>query len=156
MAADIVFKFCVSDSYQDVSNCLYPHHVEVRSADDFIEMAKHDHVCASYKNNYRSKENFLESNVHGFDLDNDHTEDPQEWLTDKHLEKMFDGTSMMITESRNHMKWKGKYSPRPRYHIFFMQEVGMTRYGDVAPGWKRDRRNVMLRLYLKRTYRQQS
>lgn len=123
MAADIVFKFCVSDSYQDVSNCMYPHHVEVRSADDFIEMAKHDHVCASYKNNYRSKENFLESNVHGFDLDNDHTEDPQEWLTDKHLEKMFDGTSMMITESRNHMKWKGKYSPRPRYHIFFISNT---------------------------------
>lgn len=120
MAVENIFHFYSSDSYQQVSNCLYPYHFEVKSAEDFKDMAKHDHVCASYKNNYRGKENFKESNVRGYDVDNDHTEIAKEWITEETLHQMFDGVPHIITESRHHMKQKGQHSPRPRYHIFLI------------------------------------
>ena len=52
MTVENVFNFYSSDSYQQVGNCLYPYHFPVKSAEDFKEMASHDHVCVLYKNSY--------------------------------------------------------------------------------------------------------
>ena len=63
----------------DEKNCLYPNRAEVTSAEELQEAVKMDHVCAEYDNDYRSKENFRQSNVLVMDCDNDHTENPAEW-----------------------------------------------------------------------------
>ena len=60
----------------DEKNCLYPNRAEVTSAEELQEAVKMDHVCAEYDNDYRSKENFRQSNVLVMDCDNDHTENP--------------------------------------------------------------------------------
>ena len=49
----------------DAKNCLYPNRVEARDAAELQEAIKKDHVCGEYKKNYRSKENFIRSNVGG-------------------------------------------------------------------------------------------
>lgn len=122
MAVENVFNFYSSDSYQQVGNCLYPYHFIVKSAEDFKEMASHDHVCVRYKNNYRGTENFVESNVHQYDVDNHHSDNPDAWITDKQLHLAFEGVPHIISRSRNYMKQKGNYSPRPRYHIAVIGE----------------------------------
>ena len=62
----------------DAKNCLYPNRVEAGNAAELQEAIKKDHVCGEYKKNYRSKENFIRSNVAVMDCDNDHSEDPEE------------------------------------------------------------------------------
>ena len=47
----------------DTKNCFYPNRVEVTSAEELHEAAKFDHVCAEYRKDYRSKNNFVKSNV---------------------------------------------------------------------------------------------
>lgn len=120
VAAMNVFNFYVSDSFQDVANCLYPHHHEVASLEDFKEVAKFDHTCIKFKNDYRNKDNFLESDTNEQDVDNDHSENSAEWYTKEDLHRIFADVPHIIVESRHHMQWKGKYSPRPRYHIIFL------------------------------------
>ena len=65
----------------DTKNCFYPNRVEVTSAEELHEAAKFDHVCAEYRKDYRSKNNFVKSNVLVMDCDNDHSEDPKDWMT---------------------------------------------------------------------------
>ena len=56
------------------SNCRYPQKREIQNAQDLKVAAQFDHVCAAYKNSYRSRDNFLWSDVAVMDCDNDHTE----------------------------------------------------------------------------------
>ena len=72
----------------DAKNCSYPNKVTVTNASELQEAVKMDHVCAKYKNNYRSIDNFLKSNVVVMDLDNDHTDDPDEWITAEKLREV--------------------------------------------------------------------
>ena len=53
----------------DAKNCSYPNKVTVINASELQEAVKMDHVCAEYKNNYRSIDNFLKSNVVVMDLE---------------------------------------------------------------------------------------
>ena len=37
----------------------------------------------------------------------------------KDVQAAFPGVPFYVAYSRNHMKQKGKYSPRPRFHVYF-------------------------------------
>ena len=88
----------------DTKNCFYPNRVEVTSAEELHEAAKFDHVCAEYRKDYRSKNNFVKSNVLVMDCDNDYSEDPKEWMTEEKLAELLPDVSYAIAYSRNHMK----------------------------------------------------
>ena len=68
------------NSVGNAKNCLYPIRREISSEAELAEAVRFDHVCAQYTDNYRSVENFMSSNVAVMDVDNDHTEDPTEWI----------------------------------------------------------------------------
>ena len=101
------------------NNCMYPHRREVGSADELSAAVAMDHVCAEYENNYRSIANFKKSNCVVMDCDNDHTDDPAEWITPESLASEYEGIKYAITFSRHHMKEKEGKSARPRFHIYF-------------------------------------
>lgn len=101
------------------SNCRYPQKREIQNAQDLKEAAAFDHVCAAYKNNYRSRDNFLWSDVAVMDCDNDHTENPGEWMTGEKLLAMLPGIAMAIVPSRNNGKAKDGRTARPRFHAYF-------------------------------------
>lgn len=65
----------------NAKNCSYPNRVEISSEEELLEAVKQDHVCGEYKNNYRNVSNFVKSNVVVMDCDNDHSDDPAEWIT---------------------------------------------------------------------------
>ena len=107
---------------EDAKNCRYPNRAEIRSADELKDAVRMDHVCGEYKGNYRSRENFIRSNVAVMDCDNDHSEDPDDWITPEKLEDLLGDFSYAIAFSRNHMKVKDGKAARPKFHVYF--EIG--------------------------------
>ena len=102
------------------SNCVYPNPVTVTDADTMRQAAGFDHVCAAYKQNYRSVDNFLKADCLPMDCDNDHSDDPDDWLTPFDVAMDFPGVGMIFVYSKSHMKPKGRRSPRPRFHVYFI------------------------------------
>lgn len=113
------FVVQTADVASDAKNCLYPNRVEVGSAAELREAVRFDHVCAEYRKNYRSVANFIRSNVVVMDCDNDHSEDPDGWITPEKLDGMLATVSYAVAFSRNHMKEKGGKAARPRFHVYF-------------------------------------
>ena len=101
------------------SNCIYPHRYEASDAASLADAVRRDHVCAEYANNYRGKDNYKISNCVVMDVDNDHTENSDEWITPEALAEEYADIKFAITYSRHHMKQKESYGPRPRFHIYF-------------------------------------
>lgn len=83
------------------------------------EIIKTDHVCASYKNNHRSKQNFIQSNVVVLDCDNDHSDNQTDWITEEKINTIFNTVSYVFVPSRHDMKEKDDKSARPRFHLYF-------------------------------------
>ncbi|HEM4402356.1 TPA: primase C-terminal domain-containing protein [Streptococcus suis] len=84
-----------------------------------LQAVQFDHVAAEFKKNTRSTANFLHSDVVVMDIDNDHTENPTDWITAEMLEEIFDDYQFALATSRNHMLVKGTKAARPKYHIYF-------------------------------------
>ncbi len=103
----------------DAKNCVYPNRKEITSADELKEAVRFDHVCGEFSKNYRNISNFLKSNVIVMDCDNDHSDDPAEWITFEKLEELFDSVSYAAVPSRNHMKEKDGKAARPKVHVYF-------------------------------------
>ena len=101
------------------SNCRYPQKREIQNARDLKDAAAFDHVCAAYKNSYRSRDNFLWSDVAVMDCDNDHTENPQEWVTGEQFLAQVPRVAVAIVPSRNNGKAKDGRKARPRFHAYF-------------------------------------
>ena len=113
------FVLQTANVVSDAKNCLYPNKVEVESAEELQEAVKFDHVCAEYQKNYRSIANFIKSNVIVMDCDNDHSENPDDWITPEKLDDLFTTVSYAIAFSRNHMKEKNGRAARPKFHVYF-------------------------------------
>lgn len=100
-------------------NCLYPDRHEVTTPEGLKKAVRTDHVCAQYKGDYRSNENFISSSCVVMDCDNDHSEDPAAWITPAALAEEFESVPYAITFSRHNMKEKNGKAPRPKFHIYF-------------------------------------
>ena len=74
------FVIYTSSSAGNAKNCLYQNRWEIASARELSEAVKLDHVCAEYTDNYRCVDGFIKSNVVVMDVDNDHTENADEWI----------------------------------------------------------------------------
>lgn len=113
------FTCATSTSTGQVLNSRYPNQVKVTCKADLQQVAKLDHVVATYKNNHRSNKNFLASDCVVMDIDNDHSEAPVEWITPDSLSELMAGVAFMTATSRNHMKIKGTESARSRFHVYY-------------------------------------
>ena len=114
---------CTANCTGNQKNCLYPNKRVVTSEDELKEAVKVDHVCAEYENNYRSADNFIKSDVIVMDCDNDHSEDPEEWITPDTLEELMPDVSYAIAPSRNNMISKDGKTARPKFHVYFSIDV---------------------------------
>ena len=108
-----------ADCVGNAANCSYANKVEVKCPKDMETAVAMDHVCATYTNNYRNEQNFLESDVIPMDIDNDHSEDPQDWITEEKMKEMFGSIDFVLVPSRHHMVAKDGKPARPKYHVYF-------------------------------------
>ena len=114
-----IFTLYHSDSIGRASNCSYPHAVEVTDADTLAAAVMHDYVAVEYKNGYRNNINFIKTTCLVLDCDNDHSEDPAEWITPEQLHESLPDVAFAVHYSRNHNKVKNGKSARPKFHCFF-------------------------------------
>lgn len=117
------FTLFSADCIGKAANCSYPHKVLVNDAMTMEGAVAHDHVCATYKNNYRNIDNFQMSDVIPMDIDNDHSENPADWITEDKMDELFGSIDYVLVPSRHHMLEKDGKSARPRYHVYFPIEV---------------------------------
>ena len=112
-------KIYTSNQIGVESNCVYPNEVNAVDVRSFEKAASFDHVMAKYKNSYRSNDNFIESECVPMDIDNDHSENPDDWISANDLKRIFDGVKFAIVYSRNHRKEKKWKSCKTKNaHIF--------------------------------------
>ena len=108
-----------ADQTGNAQNCTYPFAVSITGADTLKQAVCFDYVCARYKNNYRNTANFENANTAGADCDNEHSENPNEWITPDEVKKAFPEVTYAIHYSRHHMMPKGGKTARPKFHILF-------------------------------------
>lgn len=106
-----------ADCTGNPANCFYPNKCTAVNAGEMAELVSKDHVLAAYQNNYRSNSNFIESEVTAHDCDNDHSDDPRDWMTPDKFDELLPDVSYALIPSRHHMLPKGDKSARPRYHF---------------------------------------
>ena len=119
----INFTVYSADCVGNSGNCLYPNKMIVSDKESFIKATKMDHVTAKYKGNYRSKDNFESSDCIPLDCDNDHSDNPDEWVTPLDIALEIPGVAFAVSYSKHHNISKGDKSARPRFHIFFPIEI---------------------------------
>jgi len=105
-------------------NTTYNNKCVVSSMKALKEVVLFDHVGCEYKNNHRAKEDFISADVVMMDLDNGHSDDPDEWKTLDDVAEAFPDVDFCYIESRHHMMPKttdkGEIKePRPKYHLYF-------------------------------------
>ena len=128
------FTIFTANCSGNAGNCDYPNKVEIGSAQALQQAVKKDHVGAAYKNNYRNTDNFLSSDVIIMDVDNDHTDNPKEFITADTMDELFPDTDYCLVPSRHHMQPKGKRPAAPRFHVMF--PIPAVRDADVYAGMK--------------------
>ncbi len=108
-----------ADCTGNAKNCHYRNHIEASTKEALEEAIRFDHVCAEYKDGYRSVGNFVSSTVVVMDCDNDHSDDPDDWIYPEQLVEDLSDVSFAIATSRNHNLPKEGKSARPRFHAYF-------------------------------------
>lgn len=113
------FTLYTADCRENARNIRYPNPAAITTAADLKKATAYDHVCAQYADGIRKEANFQFSDVLPMDCDNDHSDNPNDWLTPERLAQLLPDVAFAATYSRHHMQAKGKYSARPRFHVFF-------------------------------------
>ena len=109
-----------SSSYTgNPGNCSYPNKHIITDLETLKAAVSHDYVCAEYKNNYRNGENFLGTDCLPVDCDNDHSENPNDWVMPADVLDAFPGVTVAIHYSRSHMREKNGKAARPKFHVLF-------------------------------------
>lgn len=114
-----MIKIYSSNFLNNPANCLYSNEIEVHSIDDFKKAVSKDYVCAKYKDDYRNKANFIESNLLMMDCDNDHSENESEWVKPQDVVEAFPGVKIYIHFSRNNLVEKNGKKARYKFHAGF-------------------------------------
>lgn len=115
----MMFTIYSADVIGNPANCIYPHEHKILDESTLKAAVSHDYVCAEYKNSYRSNDNFLGSDCLAVDCDNDHSENPEDWVTPDDVREAFPDVTFAIHYSRNHMKAKGGKQARSKFHVLF-------------------------------------
>jgi P4 family phage/plasmid primase-like protien len=114
-----MFTLYSADFIGNPSNCSYPHQTVIMDANNLKAAVSHDYVCAEYKNHYRNGDNFISADCLPVDCDNDHSENPKDWVTPKNVMDAFPGVSFAVHYSRFHKREKNGKPARPKFHVLF-------------------------------------
>ena len=114
-----MFTLYSADFINAPGNCSYPHKHVILDEASLKAAICHDYVCAEYQNHYRSGDNFLGSDCLPVDCDNDHSENPADWVEPDDVMQAFPGVTFAVHYSRFHNREKNGKPARPKFHILF-------------------------------------
>ena len=115
------FHIYSSNQREKQFNTLYDREFEISkdNISSLIQAFSNDYVCARYKNNSRKIDNFMYSDCLAMDIDNDHSDNTDDWITPEKISVFFYDVQFAVHYSRNNMKEKNGKSPRPKFHALF-------------------------------------
>lgn len=113
------FSLCHSGKTGIQTSTVYPNKVRITDDKSLLNTVQYDHVGAEFTNHTRSNSNFIKSDVIVMDIDNDKTDNPNEWVTEENIKEIFIDYDFALVTSRNHMLSKGAMIARPKFHIYF-------------------------------------
>ena len=112
-----------ADCRGNAKNNAYPNKHIAKNAESLAKAISHDHVCAAFEGNLRSKLNFRMADCLVMDCDNEASDDPADWVTMEQAAEMLlalaPNLGFVIVPSKSHMKEKDGKSARPRFHVYF-------------------------------------
>jgi len=120
-------RLFLSNYTQNPFNTEYGKEAIVSTLEDLKKVVRFDHIAAQMKDSHRENGNFLASDCIMLDLDNTHSEEPDEWKTLDDIMDAFPDVRFYYAHSRNHMKEKTKkgkggavvhFAPREKFHIY--------------------------------------
>ncbi len=114
-----MFTIYSADVISNPSNCSYPHRQVILDEAGLKAAISRDYVCAEYKNNYRNSDNFIGSDCLPVDCDNDHSENPNDWVTPDDVMQAFPGVTFAVHYSRFNNREKNGKLARPKFHVLF-------------------------------------
>ncbi len=114
-----MFTIYSADVNGNPSNCSYPHKHVIIDETNLRDAICHDYVCAEYKNSYRNGQNFISSDCLPVDCDNDHSENPDDWMTPEDVMQVFPGVTFAVHYSRFNEREKNGKTARPKFHVLF-------------------------------------
>ena len=88
-AKNLMLTVHYSNQCGNAKNCLYPYSGTSDNTEDLRVLFSQDHTSINFKDDYRCKENFLEATVAVFDNDDDHSDDPKDWVDIPDIPKLF-------------------------------------------------------------------
>ncbi|MDD3218127.1 MAG: phage/plasmid primase, P4 family [Lachnospiraceae bacterium] len=118
-----MFTLYSADVTGNPGNCSYPHKQVVLDEVNLKAAICHDYVCAEYRNSYRNGENFIGSDCLPVDCDNDHSENPEDWITPEDVMQAFPGVTFAVHYSRFNQREKNGKAARPKFHVLFPIDV---------------------------------
>lgn len=113
-----MFTLYCSNTCGSAKNCSYPLPVTIDSEEALREAVCRDYTAGKFRGSRRGIDNFLEADCLIFDVDNTHSDDPNDWIVPDDLKKTFPGVEIYLHYSRSHMKAKNGKAPRPKFHVF--------------------------------------
>ena len=113
------FTLYTADCVGSLPNSIYPHKCVITDENSMKAAVAFDHVAAEYTNNHRSNMDFLSSDNIPMDCDNDHSDDPSDWVTPLEVAMAYPGVEFVVVYSRNNMLPKSGKPARPRFHVYF-------------------------------------
>lgn len=111
-----------SNTTGDATNNWYGNSLEIHDVSDLACVCGNDYTAVKFKDGFRSNKNFIRADVVILDIDNNHSDDPEQWVMPKMILEAFPNVRLGIHFSRNHMKEKDGKAARPRFHVIFMAE----------------------------------
>lgn len=114
-----MFTLYSADVTGNPGNCSYPHKQVVLDEVNLKAAIYHDYVCAEYRNSYRNGKNFIGSDCLPVDCDNDHSENPEDWITPEDVMQAFPGVTFAVHYSRFNLREKNGKAARPKFHVLF-------------------------------------
>lgn len=117
------FSLQLSTTRGNAANKLYPQTAIISSLDELKTAVQYDHVGGLFKDNTRSNDNFISCDVVIMDVDNDESENSDEWITPDRIAAIFKDVEFCVIYSKSHNKIKTsggeEFSARPRFHVYF-------------------------------------
>ena len=121
------FVLAYSNKRGNATNADYPFSTCIHNLEELKQFCCFDHVGATYKNNHRANKNFIQADMVMMDLDNTHSEKPEDWITPDLLHEKMPDVPFYVIYSRHHMQEKEGKAPRPKFHVYFPLSESITK-----------------------------
>ena len=116
------FTLYTADCRGNRKNAVYPNKCIIEDEESFAEAVTYDHVCAKYRWSHRGNDDFEYADCTPMDNDNDHSDNPEDWVYPEDYGKMMPDVAYVVAPSRHNMKEKDGKSARPRHHVYFLHD----------------------------------